>query len=83
MINFNAVAKLTYSVTLTKNDEAKVRMYSDEQSVSLDVAIKELWNKGKIDIYDGTITEEKCEPIEVKDAKYEEDEPKYLEAWER
>lgn len=83
MINFNAIAKVTYSATLTKSDELKVRMYADEKGVSLDIAIKELMTKKEIEIYDGTVTEEECITEKIQNAKYEEDEPEYLESWER
>lgn len=65
MIKVEAKALVTYTCTLTEEDEQKVREYVDENNATLDEAIKELWENGEIDVYAGSQTESDCSTEEV------------------
>jgi len=60
-----AKAMVTYTCTLTDEDEAKVRQYADKNDVSLDRAIKKLWENDELDIYANDPTESDCSTEEV------------------
>jgi hypothetical protein len=60
-----AKALVTYTCELTKEDEQKVLIYAKENEVSLDEAIKDLWENEEIDVYGYRQTESDCETQEV------------------
>jgi len=65
MLLVEAQALVTYTCTLTDKDEKAVRAYAKKNDVSLDEAIKALWDEDKIDIYAGEQTESDCHTQEV------------------
>jgi hypothetical protein len=68
MLKVEAKAMVTYTCTLTDEDEKKVRDYARDNKTSLDFAIEELWfnpDANGIDIYAGEVTESDCNTEEV------------------
>jgi len=60
MLKVEVICTVTYTCWLTENDENIVREYAEQNEVTLDEAIKELWDTGEIDVYAGEQTESEC-----------------------
>jgi hypothetical protein len=60
-----AIALVTYTCELIEEDEQKVLEYAKVNKVSLDDAIKCLWENNEIDVYAGSQTESDCQTQEV------------------
>ena len=65
MLLVEAKAIVTYTCTLTNADEIKVKRYAKQNDVSLDQAIKKLWENNELDIYANNPTESDCNTEEV------------------
>ena len=65
MLKVETKALVSYTCVLSDEEELKVRNYAKENNVSLDRSIKDLWEDGEIDIYNGEEVESDCETQEV------------------
>jgi hypothetical protein len=66
MLLVEAKALVTYTCTLTDEDEQKVRLYAEENDLTLNESIKELWDNEEIDVYaNDNITESDSDTQEV------------------
>jgi hypothetical protein len=65
MIKIEAQALVTYTCVLTEEDEKIVLDYAKENDISVEEAIKKLWENCDIDIYAGSQTESDCQTQEV------------------
>ena len=70
MLKVEAKALVTYTCTLSDEEELKVKKYAKENKVSLDRSIKDLWEDGEIDIYNGEEVESDCETQEVRYSEF-------------
>jgi hypothetical protein len=70
MLLVEAQALVTYTCTLTDEDEMKVRGYAKSKNVSLDRAIKELHEDDEIDVYAGYQTESDCQTQEIRYSEF-------------
>jgi hypothetical protein len=65
MLKVEAVAKVWYTCTLSEKEEKKVREYAEENNVSLDEAIRYLFENDYLDVYEGSFIESDCSTEEA------------------
>jgi hypothetical protein len=73
MLLVESKAMVTYTCTLTDEDEQKVRHYAKENNLNLNEAIQALWESEEIDIYAGNQTESECLTEEVGYSEFNEE----------